>query len=152
MAGHPASRDEPGARRSLKPPPARCAARTPMTLFARRPGIQAEVAMHANAGRSGEVDFLRGVVLIVIALDHIPASVVSHITLHVYAYCDAAEVFVFLGGYATAAAYCAMAAGGRAAQATRRFLRRAFEIYRAYLLTAAAMLLAGLGMLALRIH
>ena len=108
--------------------------------------------MHSNAGRSVEVDFLRGVVLIVIALDHIPASVISHVTLHVYAYCDAAEVFVFLGGYASAAAYCAMAARGSAAHATRRFLRRAFEIYRAYLLTAAAMLLAGLGMLALRIH
>jgi hypothetical protein len=74
------------------------------------------------------------------------------LTPHVYAYFDAAEVFVFLGGYASAAAYCTMTAGGVAAQARRRFLKRTVELYRAYLLTAGLMLLAGLAMLALRVH
>ncbi|RKP50753.1 OpgC domain-containing protein [Trinickia fusca] len=100
--------------------------------------------MNASAARSVEVDFLRGIVLIVIAIDHISVSVLSHAMLHSYAYCDAAEVFVFLGGYASAASYAAIAARRGEAAARRRFLRRAWEIYRAYGLTAALMLGCGL--------
>ncbi|MFP3566103.1 OpgC domain-containing protein [Paraburkholderia sp. SIMBA_030] len=108
--------------------------------------------MSRNPARSTSVDFLRGLALIVITLDHVSQSALSHLTLHNYAFCDAAEVFVFLGGYASGAAYCAMTASGGAAQAHRRFLKRSGEIYRGYLLTAALMLLCGLAMLALHIH
>lgn len=101
--------------------------------------------------RSLEVDFFRGVVLIVIVLDHIAGSVLSHLMLHAYAYCDAAEVFVFLGGYATAAAYTAIAVRATPAAAARRFLIRAWEIYRAYLLTALLIACFGLTVLALHI-
>ncbi|CAB3783705.1 OpgC domain-containing protein [Pararobbsia alpina] len=104
--------------------------------------------MNLPAGRSIDVDFLRGLVLIVIALDHTTGSVLSRLMLHSYAFCDSAEVFVFLGGYASAAAYTAVLARGGPSGATRRFLRRSLEIYRAYLFTALLMLLAG-GMLAL---
>ncbi|HZZ02361.1 OpgC domain-containing protein, partial [Paraburkholderia sp.] len=67
--------------------------------------------MDTRRGRSIEVDFFRGVVLIVIVLDHMPGSTLSHLMLHAYALCDSAEVFVFLGGYASAAAYTAVLAG-----------------------------------------
>lgn len=97
--------------------------------------------------RSLEVDFFRGMAMIVIVLDHISGSTLSRITLHNYAFCDAAEVFVFLGGYASAAAFTAIAMRQSRAAATRRLLRRAWEIYRAYLLTAALMLLIGGAML-----
>jgi len=60
----------------------------------------ARTRMDTRRGRSIEVDFFRGVVLIVIVLDHIPGSTLSHLMLHTYALCDSAEVFVFLGGYA----------------------------------------------------
>jgi len=102
--------------------------------------------------RSLEVDFFRGVVLLVIVIDHISGSVLSHLMLHAYAYCDAAEVFVFLGGYATAAAYCAIAARGDSATAAWRFVKRAGEIYQAYLLTALLMLSAGFIMCLLGMH
>jgi len=105
----------------------------------------------ANA-RSSSVDFLRGLSLIAISIDHVPQSLLAHLTLHAYAYCDAAEVFVFLGGYASAAAYGSSIARGGASLARRRFIRRSVQIYRAYLLTAGLMLLVGLAMLALRIH
>jgi hypothetical protein len=63
--------------------------------------------------------------------------------LHTYALCDSAEVFVFLGGYASAAAYVAVLAHGGLSAARGRFFRRSWEIYRAYLLTAVLTLLAG---------
>jgi hypothetical protein len=63
----------------------------------------------ARSGRLIEVDFFRGIVLLMIVVDHIGASVLSRVTLHAFALCDAAEVFVFLGGFATASAYGAIA-------------------------------------------
>lgn len=96
-----------------------------------------------TTGRSIEVDFFRGIVLIVIVLDHIPGSVLSHLMLHAYALCDSAEVFVFLGGYASAAAYTAVLASRGENAAKMRFVRRCWEIYRAYLLTAVLTLLSG---------
>ena len=62
--------------------------------------------MESGSGRSIEVDFFRGIVLIVIVLDHIPGSALSHLMLHAYAFCDSAEVFVFLGGYEIGRASC----------------------------------------------
>ncbi|WP_269503322.1 OpgC domain-containing protein [Burkholderia sp. IMCC1007] len=96
----------------------------------------------ARSGRLIEVDFFRGIVLLMIVVDHIGASVLSRVTLHAFALCDAAEVFVFLGGFATASAYGAIADrhGPRAAQ--RRFVRRAMQIYRAFLATSTLMLVA----------
>jgi hypothetical protein len=99
--------------------------------------------MNPPRHRSIEVDFFRGIVLIVIVLDHIPGSVLQHLMLHTYALCDSAEVFVCLGGYASAAAYNAVLTkkGHKAAQS--RFHKRCWEIYRAYLLTAILTLLSG---------
>lgn len=112
--------------------------------WAERAAVQQGVpSMNSSAGRSIEVDLLRGLVLIAIAIDHISVSVLSHAMLHNYAYCDAAEVFVFLGGYASASGYASLAARRGEWAARRRFLSRAWEIYRAYLLTAALMLGCG---------
>ncbi len=57
--------------------------------------------------------------------------------------CDSAEVFVFLGGYASAAAYTAVLATRGEKAANLRFVLRCWEIYRAYLLTALLTLLSG---------
>jgi hypothetical protein len=107
--------------------------------------------MNAPAGRSLEIDFFRGLVLIVIALDHIPGSLLSRVTLHAYAYCDATEVFVFLAGYVSAAAYTSLEARRGREAARRRFVRRAWEIYRAYLLTAFLVLLCGAALTLLHV-
>jgi hypothetical protein len=102
--------------------------------------------------RSVPVDLFRGLAIMVIVLDHINGSALSHITLHTYAFCDGAEVFVFLGGYAMAAAFGAMAERQSSNAAVRRLLRRAWEIYRGYLITAVLMLLVGAGILIAQIH
>ncbi|WP_244814040.1 OpgC domain-containing protein [Caballeronia sp. Lep1P3] len=107
--------------------------------------------MTSPTTRSLEVDFFRGIVLLVIAVDHISGSVLSHFTLHEYAFCDSAEVFVFLGGYASAAAYTALATRRSNSAARRRFFRRSWEIYRAYLLTAFLMLIGGALLMLLKI-
>lgn len=97
--------------------------------------------MPQSPNRLVELDFFRGLVLLVIVVDHIGGSIVSRVTLHAYALCDAAEVFVFLGGYATATAWAALCARRTEAAARQRFIRRAFEIYRAFVVTALLMLL-----------
>ncbi|WP_179402043.1 OpgC domain-containing protein [Burkholderia guangdongensis] len=95
----------------------------------------------ARPVRYAELDFFRGLVLLVIVVDHIGGSILSRVTLHAYALCDAAEVFVFLGGFATAIAYNSLAERHTEAAARQRFVRRALEIYRAFVVTAGLMLL-----------
>jgi hypothetical protein len=96
--------------------------------------------MQGKTQRLVELDFFRGLVLLIIVVDHIGGSILSRFTLHAFALNDAAEVFVFLGGYATATAYAALAARRSESAARTRFVRRAFEIYRSFLVTAALML------------
>jgi hypothetical protein len=55
----------------------------------RHPVLQGIV--NSKRGRSIEVDFFRGIVLMVIVIDHIPGSVLAHFTLHSYAFCDSAD-------------------------------------------------------------
>lgn len=102
--------------------------------------------MTSSTQRSLAIDFFRGLALVVIMLDHIPNSLLSHVTLHRYAFCDAAEIFVFVGGYATAAAYEAIRARHGEGAAAWRFVRRGGEIYRAFLLSAALMIGLGLAL------
>ncbi|CAN7639623.1 OpgC domain-containing protein [Caballeronia sp. LjRoot34] len=96
--------------------------------------------MQGKSQRLVELDFFRGLVLLVILVDHIGGSMISRVTLHAFALNDAAEVFVFLGGFATATAYVSMSGRRSESAARARFFRRAFEIYRAFLITAALML------------
>jgi hypothetical protein len=98
--------------------------------------------MQRKSQRFVELDFFRGLVLLVIVVDHIGGSMLSRFTLHAFALNDAAEVFVFLGGFATATAYLSLASRQSESVARGRFVRRSFEIYRAFLVTAALMLLA----------
>jgi len=107
--------------------------------------------MQKSQSRLVELDFFRGLVLLVIVVDHIGGSILSRVTLHAYALCDAAEVFVFLGGIATATAYAALAERRTETFARNRFLRRSLEIYRAFLVTAGLMLLASAVLIAFSI-
>ncbi|HEX8827291.1 MAG TPA: OpgC domain-containing protein, partial [Xanthobacteraceae bacterium] len=96
--------------------------------------------MQGKSQRLVELDFFRGLVLLIIVVDHIGGSMLSRFTLHSFALNDAAEVFVFLGGFATATAYVSLAERRSESAARVRFLKRAFEIYRAFLVTAVLML------------
>ncbi len=109
--------------------------------------------MHANPSsqRLIEVDFFRGLILLFIVVDHIAGSVMARFTLRNYAIADAAEVFVFLAGLVTAMSYMALLNRRGQPDADRRFFRRSREIYVAFLITAALMVVSGLVLRSLRL-
>jgi hypothetical protein len=91
-----------------------------------------------GAGRDPRIDACRGIALWWIFIDHIPNNIGSWLTLRNYGFSDAAEVFMFISGVTCALAY------GRARRCegwsgvTRRSLRRAWDIYAAFLLLTVA--------------
>ncbi|HEY3599994.1 MAG TPA: OpgC domain-containing protein [Paraburkholderia sp.] len=107
--------------------------------------------MQKLSSRLVELDFFRGLVLLIIVVDHIGGSILSRFTLHAFALCDAAEVFVFLGGFATATAYAALAERRTEAVARQRFFKRSLELYRAFLITAMLMLVVSAVFTALHV-
>ncbi len=52
----------------------------------------------ANQTRIGGIDFVRGIVLIAILIDHVPGTVLESLTPRNFALSDSAEAFVFLSG------------------------------------------------------
>jgi hypothetical protein len=80
-------------------------------------------------GRDPRIDFFRGLALIFIFWDHVPHNPLGQITLRNFGFSDAAEVFVFLAGYACVLAY------GKILQAegywitALKILRRAWVLY-----------------------
>jgi len=60
---------------------------------------------HRTGKRDLRLDFFRGLVLFLIFFDHIPGNVFSYATLGAFAFCDAAEVFIFISGYTVALVY-----------------------------------------------
>ena len=68
---------------------------------------QAPVQAQASArpGRDHRVDALRGVALTMMFCDHIPQNLLNRLTIRNLGFCDAAEIFVLLAGYASMLAY-----------------------------------------------
>jgi hypothetical protein len=95
------------------------------------------------------IDFWRGIALIIIFIDHVPGNAYSHYTLHRVAFCDAAELFVFLAGWSLSHATGGPLAPHPTGRVVIRLLARAIEIYRAQIvLTALALaMLAATAML-----
>ena len=111
----------------------------------------------SNPGREHRVDFLRGVALVTIFINHIPGNVLSHFTPVNFGFSDAAEIFVTLAGFAAAQAYFPTFAKGDRLQATLKSWRRAWLLYLCHIassvacvavLAAAAILFARPGYLA----
>src|SRR5262249_39293331 len=88
---------------------------------------------HQRSGRDLRLDLFRGLSLIFIFIDHVPDNVLSYLTLQSFSFCDAAEVFIFISGYAAAIVY------GKALQrrgsiiATAQIYRRVWQLYVAHI-------------------
>src|SRR3954462_10809283 len=83
----------------------------------------------AAEGRDLRLDFFRGLALIFIFIDHIPDNVVAWFTLHVVAFCDAAEMFIFISGYTAALAYAPVFVREGVAMGFARVYRRVWQLY-----------------------
>jgi hypothetical protein len=97
------------------------------------PACHQDIAVDGETVRDRRLDFFRGICLWMVFIDHIPGNVVSLLTLRKNCFCDAADVFVFIAGFAGAIGYGAVARNSGFAAATIRILRRAWQIYLAQL-------------------
>ncbi|MFK0089370.1 OpgC domain-containing protein [Pseudomonas sp. NPDC090755] len=82
-----------------------------------------------NNGRDHRIDFFRGLALIFIFWDHIPGNPLANLTVRNIGFSDAAEIFVFLAGYAAVLAYGKIALRDGWLVASVRILRRAWVLY-----------------------
>lgn len=62
-------------------------------------------AVQPRKKRDHRVDALRGLALLMMLCDHVPQDLLNRFTLRNVAFCDAAEIFVLLAGYASWLAY-----------------------------------------------
>lgn len=93
--------------------------------------------------RDLRIDFLRGLALLMIFVDHAPWNVLSLFTLHTWSFGDASELFFFMSGYVAALVYGRAMERGGFATATARIWRRGRDLYA----TQIALLLALAGFL-----
>ena len=80
-------------------------------------------------GRDPRIDFFRGLALIFIFWDHVPHNPLGQITLRNFGFSDAAEVFVFLAGYASVLAYGKVLQREGYWMACLKILRRTWVLY-----------------------
>jgi len=85
------------------------------------------------SGRDLRLDFFRGISLFVIFIDHIPENPLSYFTLHSIAFCDAAEVFIFISGYTAALVYGQSLLRNGAVLAVAQVYRRVWQLYVAHI-------------------
>jgi hypothetical protein len=95
--------------------------------------------------RDDRFDFLRGIALLIIFIDHVPKNIFEPFTLHAVAFCDAAEMFFFISGCVAALVYGRLMEKKGFVAATKRVWRRAGVVYGAQLiLLLAVVALAGI--------
>jgi hypothetical protein len=83
--------------------------------------------------RDRRLDFFRGLGLLFIFVNHIPDNAFSFLTLSNFLFCDAAEIFVFLSGYAAAVVFGARAGAEGNLYAMTQILARVWTLYVAHI-------------------
>lgn len=92
-------------------------------------------AVPAPSRRDHRVDFLRGLALAIIFINHVPGNFYEKLTPKNFGFSDAAEVFVILAGFASAYAYFSRFERGETAEATLKAWRRAGVLYVSHVVT-----------------
>lgn len=90
--------------------------------------------------REHRVDFLRGLALISMFINHIPGNIFAKLTHTNFGFSDAAEVFVTLAGFAAAQAYYPAYGRGEDLAATLKAWRRASLLYFCHIASTIAAL------------
>jgi len=83
--------------------------------------------------RDYRLDFFRGVSLLLIFIDHIPDNILGWLTLPSIAFSDAAEIFIFISGFAAAMVYSRGLAGPNWLFSAARIYKRVWQLYVAHL-------------------
>ena len=91
--------------------------------------IKAIVAAHE---RDARIDLFRGIANWFIFLDHIPDNVVNWITVRNYGFSGAADMFIFISGYAAAIVYAKMTLERGFVVGASRIFKRVWQLYAAY--------------------
>ncbi len=84
---------------------------------------------HFHSKRDVRVDFLRGIALLAIFIDHVPGNLLGYITFRNFGFNDAAELFVILAGFSSMMAYGGSFERDGAWPGLRKVLARCFRIY-----------------------
>ena len=92
----------------------------------------------ARRARDHRIDWLRGVALVSIFINHMPGNRFENWTTRNFGFSDAAELFVLLAGVAAALAYFPRFARGERLLIGVKALRRAGVLYGAHLLSTLA--------------
>ena len=82
-----------------------------------------------RARRDLRLDFFRGIALWFIFLDHMPSNTLNEYTIGHLGFSDAAEIFVFISGFAAAVAYGSILKRRGYVLAVARILRRVWQLY-----------------------
>jgi hypothetical protein len=87
-----------------------------------------------NPGRDARIDVFRGIALVMIFINHMPATPWSVLTLRSWGFSDSAEVFVLLAGVAAALAYGRFFLRGDTWLGMTAVASRIWTLYRTHLL------------------
>ncbi|WP_426135812.1 OpgC family protein [Pseudomonas sp. PWP3-1b2] len=91
-------------------------------------------------GRDPRIDFFRGLALIFIFWDHVPHNPLGQITLRNVGFSDAAEIFVFLAGFASVLAYGKVMQREGYLMACLKILRRTWVLYVVHIFLLAVLM------------
>ncbi len=84
--------------------------------------------------RDVRIDLFRGIANWFIFLDHIPNNVVNWITLRNFGFSGAADMFIFISGYAAATVYAKMTVERGFVVGATRIFKRVWQLYVAYII------------------
>ncbi|AWM03825.1 OpgC domain-containing protein [Bradyrhizobium amphicarpaeae] len=90
------------------------------------------ITLPAIGERELRLDLFRGLALWLIFIDHLPASLLTWLTIRNYGLSDATEIFIFISGYTAAFVYGRAMLESGVVIATARILRRVWQIYVAH--------------------
>ena len=90
-------------------------------------------AISGVGSRDLRLDFFRGLALFLIFIDHIPDNTLSYFTLPSIGFSDAAEIFIFISGYAAALVYGRSMRRRGAVFASAQIYRRVWQLYVAHI-------------------
>lgn len=99
---------------------------------ARNGNAAASLGFSPRPQRDLRLDFFRGLALFFIFIDHTTVNVFTLFTLQSFAFCDAAEAFIFISGVAAALAYGGFLKRHGALLASAKIYRRIWQLYVAY--------------------